>query len=223
MSWQVFDIVGPIMIGPSSSHTSGAARLGKVVHELIGGTPETAEIQLHGSFAEVYKGHGTDIALLAGLLGFAPDDPRLRQAAEEAQQAGMTYMISCVDLGLGHHPNTAKFSVVRQGERLEVIGCSIGAGNVEIVSIEGIKTNYLDGKFETLIVMQQDAPGVVAEITETIAREGLNIAQMGVAREDRGERALTIINLDEKIPDDLITELACDERILWVKVLPIIY
>jgi len=146
MKWSVFDIVGPIMVGPSSSHTSGAVRLGLFANKLIGGIPEEAQIFLHGSYAEGYKGHGTDKALIAGLLGIAPDSEKVVKAFKVAKEKGMKYKLIPTDLGSQYHPNTAKFILKKEDTRLELIGESIGAGSVQISEINGIKTNALNAR-----------------------------------------------------------------------------
>jgi len=222
MRWQVFDIIGPIMVGPSSSHTSGAVRLGLMANRLMGGVPDSAVIQLHGSYAEVYKGHGTDLALVAGLLGFEPDSEKVVHAFDEAKKQGLQYSFELVDLGTNYHPNTVRFVLKKGSDTLEMTGSSIGAGSVEIVELFGIPTSYIDGKSETLILMQQDRPGMVAWISSTIAAAQLNISQMSVARSQKGEKALTVINLDSPVPEAVLEGLRTVDGILWAKVLPIL-
>src|SRR5699024_9098546 len=150
-----FDIVGPVMIGPSSSHTAGAARIGAVARALLGSQPVEARIELHGSFARTGRGHGTDKALVGGLLGFAPDDTRLRDAMALARQQGMAVHIAAVDLP-DAHPNTARLYLRAAGGRtLEVQGCSVGGGSIRITGMDGMEV-LLTGESPTLIVVHRD-------------------------------------------------------------------
>jgi L-serine dehydratase len=220
MKWDVFDIVGPIMVGPSSSHTSGAVRLGLFANKLIGGIPDEATIYLHGSYAQVYKGHGTDKSLIAGLLGIEPDSEKVIKAFEVAKLVGLKYKIIPTDLGNEYHPNTAKFILKKGKETIEIVGQSIGGGSIEIVEINGIKTNMLDGKYNTLITLQKDKPGVIAAITSIIAEEQLNIANMAISRDKKGGDALTILTLDGEIPEKVIDLIKNLKTIKWVRILP---
>ena len=199
----VFDIVGPIMIGPSSSHTAGAARLGKMARIILGEEPVEARIELHGSFAHTYKGHGTDKALVAGLLGFATDDERLRQALIIAGEKGLRVSFAAVDLG-SVHPNTVAMNLTSQsGRSTRVVGASVGGGNILITEIDGYAVE-LTGSYHTMIAVQQDKPGIISLITHALAQEGVNIAYMRVSRQERGALALMIIEADDPISPEAL-------------------
>ncbi len=144
VSWSIFDVIGPVMIGPSSSHTAGACRLGLMVNRIFGVFDEI-EIQLHGSFAKVYKGHGTDKALVGGILGFESDDERLIKSFQLAEEQGLIFNFSKVDLGARYHPNTVRFKLKKNNHIHTMIGSSVGGGNIEIISIDGVKVEGLDG------------------------------------------------------------------------------
>lgn len=195
----VFDIVGPIMIGPSSSHTAGAARLGKMARTILGEEPVEARIELHGSFAHTYKGHGTDKALVAGLLGFSTDDERLRQALDIADKRGLHVSFVAVDLG-DVHPNTVAMNLMGQsGRSIRVAGSSVGGGNIRITEIDGYAVE-LTGEYPAMIVVHQDMPGIISLVTHALAQKFVNIAYMRVSRQERGAMALMIIETDETIP-----------------------
>lgn len=194
----VFDLIGPIMVGPSSSHTAGAVRLGAMGRKILGGMPVEAEIILHGSFAETGKGHGTNLALVAGLLGMHTDDERIPQAFEIAQEEGLSFHFKSGNLG-DVHPNTVKMNLVSQeGHTVEVMGSSIGGGRILIQGINEFQVEVM-GDYHTLVVLQNDLPGVVAQVTSLIASTQINIAQMRVSREKKGAHALMIIETDQAI------------------------
>jgi len=202
----VFDIIGPVMIGPSSSHTAGAARLGRITRMLLGEQPKHAHIYLHGSFARTYCGHGTDRALIGGLLGFSPDDIRIRDSLELAKEAGLSYEFEPTDLG-EVHPNTALLEVTgTSGKTLSLLGSSIGGGNVVIQRIQDMKVEFT-GEYYTLLIPHQDAPGVVANVTSVLSTNRINIAQMKVYRTRRGGPAMLIIETDEHIESKLLPTL----------------
>ena len=202
---RLFDVLGPVMTGPSSSHTAGAVRIGLTARNLLGEAPKTAEILLHGSFA-TGRGHGTDRALVAGLLGMLPDDERIPDSFSLAQQAGLDYTIGTVVLR-GAHPNTALLRLEGvSGRKLEVMGASIGGGRINICQIDGITTNF-GGDHNTLIVHNQDTPGHVAEVTTALAQRGINIATMQLYRSTAGGYAVMVLECDQPLPDALIAEL----------------
>ncbi|MHA1595242.1 MAG: L-serine ammonia-lyase, iron-sulfur-dependent subunit beta [Candidatus Baldrarchaeia archaeon] len=203
----VFEIIGPVMVGPSSSHTAGAVRIGRLARELLGDRPVYAKIVLHGSFAETYRGHGTDRAIVAGLLGFAPDDERIRDAFSHAKREGLKFEIVTADLGEEYHPNTAKITLRgEKGETIEVVGSSIGGGHVEIVEINGFLVS-ISGTYHTLVTIHRDVPGVAAKITSLLASRGINIARMNITRKVRGEDACASIEVDQEIPEDVVRAL----------------
>ncbi|MFW8054294.1 L-serine ammonia-lyase, iron-sulfur-dependent subunit beta [Vagococcus fluvialis] len=193
----VFDIIGPVMIGPSSSHTAGAARIGKVVRQIFGEQPEKVDLYLYESFAKTYRGHGTDIALVGGLLDMNPDDERLSDSLKIAYEAGMDVAF-IPKPEKANHPNSVKI-VVKKGERtMTCTGISIGGGAIQISEINGFKIN-LDMSTPTYITVHQDKPGIVAKVTSILSEHKINISTMTVTRESKGEKAIMIIEVDERI------------------------
>ena len=194
----IFDMMGPVMVGPSSSHTAGAARIGNMGRTLLGEEVARADIGLHGSFAETGFGHGTDRALLAGLLGMKPDDLRIPNAYEEANRAGMAYSFRTVELR-DAHPNTALLELTgKSGKKLTLQAASIGGGAIVVNKIDGIDVNFT-GDFNTLIVRNQDESGSVAAITSILSQVHINVANMSVNRHRRGGDALMVIETDQHI------------------------
>lgn len=194
----IFDMMGPVMVGPSSSHTAGAARIGNMGRTLLGEEVARADIGLHGSFAETGFGHGTDRALLAGLLGMKPDDLRVPNAYEEANRAGMAYSFRTVELR-DAHPNTALLELTgKSGKQLTLQASSIGGGAIVVNKIDGIDVNFT-GDFNTLIVRNQDESGSVAAITSILSQVHINVANMSVNRHRRGGDALMVIETDQHI------------------------
>jgi L-serine dehydratase len=193
----LFEIVGPVMIGPSSSHTAGAVRLGRLAAAVFGGTPEKARILLHGSFASTGRGHGTDLALVAGLLGMTPDDERIAEALTLAETSGLVVTFEEADLG-ETHPNTARFLLSGDGREMLVQGCSVGGGDVVLTLIDDFDVE-ISGDLPMLVVEHTDRPGVVAGVSAALAEEGVNIAGMRVSRERRGARALMLIETDQVV------------------------
>ena len=194
----IFDMMGPVMVGPSSSHTAGAARIGNMGRTLLGEEVARADIGLYGSFAETGFGHGTDRALLAGLLGMKPDDLRIPNAYEEANRAGMAYSFRTVELR-DAHPNTALLELTgKSGKQLTLQASSIGGGAIVVNKIDGIDVNFT-GDFNTLIVRNQDESGSVAAITSILSQVHINVANMSVSRHRRGGNALMVIETDQHI------------------------
>ena len=194
----IFDMMGPVMVGPSSSHTAGAARIGNMGRTLLGEEVARADIGLYGSFAETGFGHGTDRALLAGLLGMKPDDLRIPNAYEEANRAGMAYSFRTVELR-DAHPNTALLELTgKSGKQLTLQASSIGGGAIVVNKIDGIDGNFT-GDFNTLIVRNQDESGSVAAITSILSQVHINVANMSVNRHRRGGDALMVIETDQHI------------------------
>ena len=192
----VFDIVGPVMIGPSSSHTAGAVRLGLMARAILGEEPVRAGIQLTGSFARTYRGHGTDKALTAGILGFMPDDVRIREALSLAASMGLELAFQKVDIP-DAPPNTAVIHLTgAEGRTVKVQGASVGGGNIRITGIDRFAVD-LTGELPALITIHRDQPGVMMWVTSILAAEGLNIAFMRLSRQRRGEMAMMILELDE--------------------------
>ena len=194
----IFDMMGPVMVGPSSSHTAGAARIGNMGRTLLGEEVARADIGLYGSFAETGYGHGTDRALLAGLLGMKPDDLRIPNAYEEANRAGMAYSFRTVELR-DAHPNTALLELTgKSGKKLTLQASSIGGGAIVVNKIDGIDVNFT-GDFNTLIVRNQDESGSVAALTSILSQVHINVANMSVNRHRRGGDALMVIETDQHI------------------------
>jgi L-serine dehydratase len=202
----IFDIIGPVMIGPSSSHTAGAVRLGNLARNILGEEPKKARIILYNSFADTGKGHGTDKALVAGILGFLPDDERIKVSFEEAEKLGIEFELVSGGARPDLHPNTAEFYLEGSSKTTNVLGSSVGGGRVVIFSIDGFKTEF-SGEYYTVITVHKDIPGMIAKVTTCLSGRKINIAQMRVSRESRGEKALMIIEADEILPEGIKEEL----------------
>ena len=201
----VFDIVGPVMIGPSSSHTAGAVRLGLIAGKILGERAVRAEINLHGSFAQTYRGHGTDKALIAGIMGFAPDDERIRDALQLAAHQGLDYSFQPVHIE-NAHPNTAVIYLIGiTGRVARVRGASIGGGNIMITNIDGYDVE-LTGQYPALITIHRDRPGVITQVTSSLSKYEINVAFMRVSRQSRGEAAMMILETDDVLADDVLEE-----------------
>lgn len=198
----IFDIIGPVMIGPSSSHTAGAVRIGRVARALLEEEPAEATLLLHGSFAHTYIGHGTDKALIAGLLGMLPDDMRIRNSLEIAHSAGLNYKFETVELR-DCHPNTALLRIKSaSGRNISVQASSVGGGSIMINQINGIRVEFT-GSYETIIVSHKDEPGTIALVTNILGSHRINIANMKVYRSSRGGTAFMIIETDQKISGEI--------------------
>ena len=202
-SYSAFEIIGPKMIGPSSSHTAGAARLGKIASRFVKYDIKSVKFLLHGSFAKTYKGHGTDRALMAGLLGMKEDDEKLRYSLNIAKEKGIEFEFVEAEFN-EVHPNTVKFVITQSnGEIVELMGSSIGGGNIKVIEINKTKLEFV-GQYPTLITKHLDSPGVVSRITSVLAEHDINIAFMSVYRQDKGQDALMVIESDEKFDEDLV-------------------
>lgn len=211
----VFDIIGPIMIGPSSSHTAGAARLGCIARRILGDTPVQAEIDLAGSFARTYRGHGTDRALIAGILGFHPDDVRIRNALDLAPAMGLQFSFRCVTLP-GAHPNTARIRLTgAEGRTAEILGASVGGGNILIRELNGMDV-CITGQNSTLVILHRDRPGTIAAATGLVASSSVNIGNFRLSRPQKGGEAVMTIETDSEIPDALVQHLRQLPNVLQV-------
>lgn len=205
----VFDIMGPIMIGPSSSHTAGAARIAQVAISIVKKGFYKVDFHLHGSFAQTYKGHGTDKALLAGVLGFKPNDKRLRDSFAIAKKEGLEFNFIKDNLG-AVHPNTAKLVFFyKDGSTASVTGSSIGGGNIEIVEINDVAISY-DGKFPTIILKYKEQKGVIYEVSKLLATNNYNIESMKTVKND--DDVTLIVELNEKLKKELIDDIIDDKR-----------
>ena len=214
---RLFDILGPVMVGPSSSHTAGAVRIGLTARKLLGDQPVHADISLHGSFALTGHGHGTDCALIAGLLGMQPDDLRIPGSFAIAAEQGLTFAFQNVQLR-NAHPNTARLQLTdAKGRTLDIVAESIGGGRIRITSIDGTAAGF-SAEAPTLLITQRDVQGVVSGITGQLAAAGLNIGVMRVSRKGRGETATTIIETDSPVPSAVAGRLRQLPEVLSVRV-----
>jgi L-serine dehydratase len=211
----LLDIIGPVMVGPSSSHTAGACRLGLLARCLVGGTPQHARVELHGSFARTGEGHGTDKAIVGGLMGFRPDDERIRDALGIAEREALDYRFEKTTLGEDNeiHPNTVRITVERDDRSSVMVGSSLGAGRVLITEIDGYPVE-VTGNYNTIVLVAEDVPGSVARIATILAEDGINIATLRLTRKERGGDAFMVIEVDEQ-PDE---KVRADIRTLpWVR------
>lgn len=200
----IFDVIGPNMIGPSSSHTAGAVAIALSARKMFGEEITKVTFTLYGSFAKTYKGHGTDKALLGGILGFSTDDERIRDAFEFAKEMGVEYTFYVDEETVTNHPNTADILLENEnGHKLFVRGESIGGGKMKIVRINNVNVEFT-GEYSTLIVQQIDKPGVVAHITQCLSLHNINIAFMRLFREAKGTTAFTVVESDQPIPRDIL-------------------
>src|SRR5690625_390084 len=210
----VFDIIGPVMVGPSSSHTAGAARIGKVARTLFGKEPKWAKIYLYESFAKTYKGHGTDFALVGGLMNYETDDPKMSDSLNRAKEIGMK--ISFIeDSAKVSHPNTVRIHMGDEQTSLELVGISIGGGKIEIIELNGFALR-LSGNHPALLILHNDRTGAIASVTKILAKNGLNIGHMEVNRKDIGKEALMVIEVDENVESSVIYELKKAKHIIQV-------
>ncbi|WP_373897690.1 L-serine ammonia-lyase, iron-sulfur-dependent subunit beta [Haloimpatiens sp. FM7315] len=217
-NFSVFDIIGPIMIGPSSSHTAGAARLAKIASIIAGDGIQKVKFLLHGSFAKTYKGHGTDRALVAGILKMEPWDERLRVSFDIAKKNNIDIEFIESDLG-DVHPNTVKFIITKKdGTVIEVMGSSVGGGNIVVTNIEGREVDFR-GDYPTVIIEQKDTPGMISKITSLMYEENINIAFMRVYRNSKGSKATMTFETDSIISDEIVNKINAVEGIENVKVI----
>ena len=206
-SYSIFDIIGPAMIGPSSSHTAGAAKVAYIARSIFGKPIKKVTFYLHGSFSTTYKGHGTDKALIAGICGMRPDDPSIPFSYEKAKDMNIEIQFLKINLD-DVHPNTVKivFEGV-DGSRQSIVGSSIGGGKVRIISIDDIEV-AITGSYATLITQHLDLPGFVADISQILAKYHINIAFMKVFRETKGEHAVMVIESDDVIHKDALEKIS---------------
>ena len=215
----VFDVMGPNMIGPSSSHTAGAARIAFLAQKMIMPPLKKVEFTLYGSFARTYKGHGTDRALLGGIMGFSTDDMRIRNSFDIAREQGIDYSFTPNETETDVHPNTVDIHMVNdQGQEMTVRGESLGGGKVRIVEINHVKVDFT-GEYSAVIVIQKDRPGVVAHITKVLSDRGVNIAFMRLFRKAKGEIAYTIVESDGRLPEDVAKKLEDNENVQNVMII----
>lgn len=201
----VFDIIGPTMVGPSSSHTAGAVRIGRVARELFGEQPQNVNIYLYGSFMETYRGHGTDVALVGGLLGYDTDDSRIEHSLETAQSLNIN--VNFIEMSEERsNPNTAIIEMTKGDHTISVEGISIGGGKIEIIAINGF-TLAISGNYTTLLVFHQDAFGTIGKVANIIGENGINVGSMQVARKEKGDQALMTCELDDEISNSVLEQI----------------
>lgn len=214
----VFDVLGPNMIGPSSSHTAGAALIAQLAQKMIAPPIVRVDFTLYGSFAKTYRGHGTDRALLGGIMGFGTDDVRIRDSYAIAQERGLHFSFAPNEVETDIHPNTVDIRMENADSLVMTVrGESLGGGKVRIVRINDMPVEF-SGEYNALIVVQQDKPGVVAHITSALSERGVNIAFMRLFRTGKGSTAYTIVESDQRLPDDIAEELRANLNITDVMV-----
>lgn len=204
----IFDVLGPVMIGPSSSHTAGIVRIGNVARRILGGTPNHARIQFHGSLAKTYWGHGSDKAIVAGLMGFLPDDMRIRDSLKLAEQNALSYKIEIVELA-DSHPNTVvlHLSCKETTNAFTLQAASVGGGNILVQKINDIDVLFT-GYYDTLVIIHQDMPGAVSLVANVLSVEKINIAEMKLYRSKKGGRAIMVIEVDGHLEKSLVLALS---------------
>lgn len=209
----LLDIIGPVMVGPSSSHTAGACRLGLLARCLVGGTPDRALIELHGSFARTGEGHGTDKAIVGGLMGFRPDDERLRDALGILEREGLDYQFEKTTLDEDAHPNTVRITVERGDRKSVMTGSSLGAGRVLVTEIDGYPVS-VTGNLHTIVLVAEDVKGSIARIATILSDADVNIATLRLSRKSRGGDAFMVFEVDEQPGDDVREAI---RSLSWVK------
>lgn len=210
----MFDIIGPAMVGPSSSHTAGANRIGRMARNLYGETPRDVLITFYGSFAETYQGHGTDRAIIAGLMGFKADDMRIRHALEIAAQENMQFRFE-KGMAEGIHPNSARIRI--NGERkLDLMGISIGGGTIEVIEYNGYNIRF-SGDYPLLLVEHTDRLGVIRDITTVLVEYGINVSHMEVDRKERSGQALSVIEADQFVLDSILDRLRSIDSVVLLQ------
>ncbi len=210
----VFDIIGPIMIGPSSSHTAGAARIGRVARSLFGREPKWANISFYGSFAKTYKGHGTDVAIVGGILDYDTYDERIKESLQYAKDHKIKIRFTEED-ALTDHPNTARIHMGDDNGELEIVGISIGGGKIEIIELNGFELK-LSGHHPAILVVHDDRFGAIAAVSNILAKHEINIGHMDVTRKEKGKMALMTIEVDQIIDEKVIQEITALPNITQV-------
>ncbi len=215
-NYSAFDILGPIMVGPSSSHTAGAARLAKIASIIAGKNIKSVEFVLHGSFAKTYKGHGSDRALVAGILGMDPWDDRLKDSISIAKEQGLQIEFTLGDLG-DVHPNTVKFIITKEnGTIVEIAGSSVGGGNILIFEVDGKPVEFT-GNYPTIIISHKDIPGMISKVSALLYEENVNIASMKVYRNSRGLKAAMVFETDTIVPENVLDKIKSMDDIYSIR------
>lgn len=220
-NYGIFDVLGPVMIGPSSSHTAGAEKLGRAARSISEENIKSVVFYLHGSFAKTYRGHGTDRALVAGILGMEPDDERIKNSFKIAKDAGIDVRFVESDLG-DVHPNTVRIEITKtDGTLVNVTGSSIGGGNIVVTNINGDSVEF-SGEYPVILVKHYDKRGMISKITFALALGNINIATLKVGRTMKGDIATTVIETDNKVSKDVVKELHALDGVLNVKAINLI-
>ncbi|MEX6128033.1 L-serine ammonia-lyase, iron-sulfur-dependent subunit beta [Staphylococcus saprophyticus] len=213
----VFDIIGPTMVGPSSSHTAGAVRIGLVARDLFNQLPKQADIYLYGSFMETYKGHGTDVALVGGLLGYDTDDNRIQTSLETAEEAGMK--VNFIEMAEERsHPNTAIIDMRDGDKEISVEGVSIGGGKIEVVAINGFNI-AISGNYPALLVFHKDSFGTIGRVANILGDSSINVGSMQVSRKEKGDQALMTCELDDAVNDEIIEKIKNVDGVVTVSLM----
>lgn len=219
-TFSLFDIAGPIMVGPSSSHTAGAARIGQFARAIFDSTPTKVHFLLHGSFGEVYKGHATDRALLGGVMKFPPNDARIKDSFEIAKEKGLEYEFEPGDLGKNYHPNSVKITMENEDRKTVVIGSSIGGGNVVINQINGFDVHLTGNsaeQFFTLVVENENLPGMLAKVTGFLGEKGIRIVNMQSCYLAFENKVLSVLSIEKPLSLEEVLVLEKQEGILFVR------
>ncbi len=209
----VFDVIGPNMVGPSSSHTAGACAIAFLAQKMNSGVLKKAEFTLYGSFARTYRGHGTDRALLGGIMGFSTDDIRIRDSFRIAEERGIEFSFTPDSTETDIHPNTVDIRMTSDnGSTLTVRGESVGGGKIKIVRLNHVQIDFT-GEYNAIIIIQKDKPGVAAHITRCLSEKNINIAFMRIFRETKGDNAYTIVESDDRLPAGLKDQLLANPNV----------
>ncbi|MDN3203569.1 L-serine ammonia-lyase, iron-sulfur-dependent subunit beta [Algoriphagus sediminis] len=209
----VFDMIGPVMIGPSSSHTAGVVRIARAAIRVLGSVPDSAEITFYNSFARTYEGHGSDRAIIGGLLDFKTDDPKIKDALKIAEEKDFQYKFKSIGNSSIHHPNTIRLKLVKGDKSIEVVGESLGGGVINIAEIDGFVANF-SAQNHTLIIKADDISGAIAFISAVITQEKANIATMSVSRKGKNDLACHVIEMDSGINAITVEYL---KSLSWIK------
>ena len=207
----ILDVMGPVMVGPSSSHTAGTARLGRVAHEILDEDPTGVRFFLHPPLAATYRGHGSDFALVGGAIGLNVDDPTIPEAIRIAEQQGVDIEFREEDLG-DVHPNTVRIEIQGKVRQAQIMGSSIGGGVIEVFNINGFQTRF-KGDSPTLLLFYRDRPGMISEVTNIIASEGINIASLSSSRKQRGKDAFMQIDVDSPLSEAALKRICATKDV----------
>ena len=209
----VFDMIGPVMIGPSSSHTAGVVRIARTAVKILGGVPDEAEVVFYNSFARTYEGHGSDRAIIAGLLDFKTDDKRIKDSLDLAKEKGLAYHFKSVGNASALHPNTIRLNLRLKDQKIEVLGESKGGGVINIAEVNGFKADFSAG-LHTLVIFAADVKGSIAFLANVLAHDDCNIATMSVSRKGKNDLACLVIEMDSGVKP---VTLEYVRSLSWVK------